>query len=77
MFDTHPSGPDRLAAWDVTTAEVERSPDLMPNLIGEDDAAGSVDLVAETGTANAGAAGATDTPSTDNTSSATSKTATP
>jgi predicted Zn-dependent protease len=41
MFDTHPSGPDRLAAWDVTTAEVERSPDLLPNLIGEVDEAGT------------------------------------
>ena len=37
MFDTHPSGPDRLASWDITTAEVERSPDLLPNLIGEED----------------------------------------
>ncbi len=37
MFDTHPSGPDRLAAWDLTTAEVERSPDMLPNLIGEAD----------------------------------------
>jgi predicted Zn-dependent protease len=37
LFDTHPSGPDRLAAWDITTAEVERSPDLLPNLIGEED----------------------------------------
>lgn len=33
MFDTHPSGPDRLAAWDVTVAEVEASPDLLPNLL--------------------------------------------
>ncbi len=37
LFDTHPSGPDRLAAWDVTVMEVERSPDLLPNLIGETD----------------------------------------
>jgi len=32
MFDTHPAGPDRLAAWDVAVAEVEASDDLLPEM---------------------------------------------
>lgn len=32
MFDTHPSGPDRLAAWDITVAEVTASDDLLPEM---------------------------------------------
>ncbi len=32
MFDTHPSGPDRLAAWDIAVAEVETSDDLLPEM---------------------------------------------
>ena len=32
MFDTHPAGPDRLAAWDVAVAEVAASDDLLPEI---------------------------------------------
>lgn len=32
MFDTHPSGPERLAAWNQTVAEVRASDDLLPDL---------------------------------------------
>ncbi len=32
LFDTHPAGPDRLAAWQQTVDEVRYSTDLMPNL---------------------------------------------
>jgi predicted Zn-dependent protease len=34
LFDTHPSGPDRLAAWEETVNEVRFSKDLLPNLAG-------------------------------------------
>ena len=47
LFDTHPSGPDRLAAWDLTISEVERSPDMLPNLIGEAGAVREDTLAAE------------------------------
>jgi predicted Zn-dependent protease len=30
MFDTHPTGPERLAAWEKAIAEVEASPDKLP-----------------------------------------------
>ena len=30
MFDTHPAGPERVAAWEKAIAEVEASPDLFP-----------------------------------------------
>lgn len=32
MFDSHPAGPDRLAAWDVAVAEVAASDDLLPEM---------------------------------------------
>lgn len=32
LFDTHPAGPDRLAAWDNAVIEVSASSDLLPNL---------------------------------------------
>ena len=32
LFDTHPAGPDRLAAWQQTVDEIRYSTDLMPNL---------------------------------------------
>jgi Zn-dependent protease with chaperone function len=32
MFDTHPAGPDRLAAWDLAVAEVAASDDLLPEM---------------------------------------------
>ncbi len=32
LFDTHPAGPDRLAAWEQAVDEVRYSKDLMPNL---------------------------------------------
>ncbi len=32
IFDTHPAGPERLAAWQMTVDEVRYSADLMPNL---------------------------------------------
>jgi predicted Zn-dependent protease len=31
LFDTHPAGPDRLAAWQKSVDEVRYSADLMPN----------------------------------------------
>lgn len=34
LFDTHPSGPERLAAWEETVDEVRYSKDLIPNLAG-------------------------------------------
>jgi hypothetical protein len=34
MFDSHPSGPERLAAWEETVDEVRFSQDLLPNLAG-------------------------------------------
>ena len=34
LLDTHPSGPDRLAAWEKSVEEVRYSPDLMPNPVG-------------------------------------------
>ena len=34
LFDTHPAGPDRLAAWKLAVEEVRYSTDLMPNLAG-------------------------------------------
>jgi len=34
LFDTHPAGPDRLAAWNLAVEEVRYSTDLMPNLAG-------------------------------------------
>ena len=34
LFDTHPAGPDRLAAWKLAVEEVRYSADLMPNLAG-------------------------------------------
>jgi predicted Zn-dependent protease len=37
LFDTHPSGPDRLAAWEETVNEVRFSKDLMPNLAGAEE----------------------------------------
>ncbi|MFZ5790433.1 MAG: M48 family metalloprotease [Pseudomonadota bacterium] len=30
MFDTHPTGPERLAAWEKAVSEVEASPDKLP-----------------------------------------------
>jgi len=30
MFDTHPAGPERVAAWEKAMAEVEASPDKLP-----------------------------------------------
>jgi len=30
MFDTHPAGPERIAAWEKAAAEVEASPDKFP-----------------------------------------------
>lgn len=30
MFDTHPAGPERVAAWEKAIAEVEASPDKLP-----------------------------------------------
>jgi hypothetical protein len=30
MFDTHPTGIERIAAWDKAIAEVEASPDKLP-----------------------------------------------
>lgn len=32
LFDTHPAGPERLAAWDKSVAEVAVSEDLLPKL---------------------------------------------
>jgi len=32
LFDTHPAGPERLAAWDKSVAEVAASADLLPNI---------------------------------------------
>ena len=32
LFDTHPAGPERLAAWDKSVAEVAASIDLLPKL---------------------------------------------
>ena len=37
LFDTHPNGPERLAAWDRSVAEALASPDNLPNLLGETD----------------------------------------
>ncbi len=37
LFDTHPNGPERLAAWDRSVAEALASPDNRPNLLGETD----------------------------------------
>lgn len=34
MFDSHPSGPERLAVWEETVDEVRFSKDLLPNLAG-------------------------------------------
>ena len=34
LLDTHPAGPDRLAAWKLAVEEVRYSTDLMPNLAG-------------------------------------------
>lgn len=34
LFDTHPAGPERLAAWDMTVAEIEASDDLLPEMRG-------------------------------------------
>jgi predicted Zn-dependent protease len=31
LFDTHPSGGDRMAAWKLTIEEIKASPDLMPH----------------------------------------------
>ena len=62
MFDTHPSGPDRLAAWDVTVAEVEASPDLLPNLLPQGTlAVSSGDRFAHAGTSRDNAQFATTT----------------
>jgi predicted Zn-dependent protease len=30
MFDTHPAGPERIASWEKAIAEVEASPDKLP-----------------------------------------------
>lgn len=30
LFDTHPAGPERIAAWEKATVEVEKSPDKLP-----------------------------------------------
>jgi hypothetical protein len=30
MFDTHPAGPERVAAWEKAIAEVEASPNKLP-----------------------------------------------
>ena len=37
LFDTHPAGPERLAAWEKAVDEVRMSPDLMPNPKGKPD----------------------------------------
>jgi predicted Zn-dependent protease len=31
LFDTHPAGPERMAAWDKAIVEVENSPNKLPN----------------------------------------------
>jgi hypothetical protein len=30
MFDTHPAGPERIAAWEKAIAEVQASPNGLP-----------------------------------------------
>jgi predicted Zn-dependent protease len=30
LFDTHPAGPERMAAWDKAIVEVEQSPTKLP-----------------------------------------------
>lgn len=34
LLDSHPAGPDRLAAWQRTSEEIRASPDLMPRRAG-------------------------------------------
>lgn len=34
-FDTHPAGPERIAAWDKVIAEIEASPDKLPKEDGD------------------------------------------
>lgn len=34
LLDSHPAGPDRLAAWQRTVEEIRASPDLMPRRLG-------------------------------------------
>jgi predicted Zn-dependent protease len=35
LLDSHPAGPERLAAWRQATAEIRLSPDLMPHRPGQ------------------------------------------
>lgn len=35
LLDSHPAGPDRLAAWGRATEEIRRSPDLVPRRVGQ------------------------------------------
>jgi predicted Zn-dependent protease len=35
LLDSHPAGPERLAAWRHTAEEIRSSPDLMPRRVGQ------------------------------------------